>query len=248
MRRTAAHDAGERSGHKSEVGGVPPFNATGGDLVDQVRDWIERQRERLNGRANGAGQRAPSRRPGRRIHAQPQAVPLGSAGARPASPPRSGGGRIRAPRRGDSAERNTYTLILAAVLLVLVIALIAALNWAFGGSSAPGPTPSPVPTPPPALQAPGQLPPGLSPVPSPSPSPSPDTGPGGIGAPPSGRFHVVEGGDTLNRISQRYSVSVEAIMQANGFTDRARILRIGERLVIPDPGASAIPVGSPIPR
>jgi spore germination protein len=57
------------------------------------------------------------------------------------------------------------------------------------------------------------------------------------------RFHVVEGGDTLNRIAQRYGVTVEAIMQANGFQDRNRILRIGERLVIPDP-----PSGSPVPR
>ena len=52
-----------------------------------------------------------------------------------------------------------------------------------------------------------------------------------------------EGGDTLNRIAQRYGVTVEAIMQANGFTDRNRILRIGERLVIPD----TLP-GSPVPR
>jgi len=35
---------------------------------------------------------------------------------------------------------------------------------------------------------------------------------------------------------------VDAIMQANGFTDRNRILRIGERLVIPDPAP-----GSPVP-
>jgi spore germination protein len=55
--------------------------------------------------------------------------------------------------------------------------------------------------------------------------------------------HVVEGGDTLNRIAQRYGVTVDGIMQANGFTDRNRILRIGERLVIPD----AAP-GSPVPR
>ena len=53
----------------------------------------------------------------------------------------------------------------------------------------------------------------------------------------------MEGGDTLNRIAQRYGVTVEAIMQANGFTDRNRILRIGERLVIPDsPPASPAPV------
>jgi LysM repeat protein len=57
---------------------------------------------------------------------------------------------------------------------------------------------------------------------------------------------VVEGGDTLNRIAQKYGVTVEAIMQANGFTDRNRILRIGERLVIPEPGSTG--AGSPVPR
>jgi LysM repeat protein len=73
-------------------------------------------------------------------------------------------------------------------------------------------------------------------VPSPSPSPAQL-------APPSQRVHVVEGGDTLNRIAQRYGVTVEGIMQANGFTDRNRILRIGERLTIPD-----APSASPVPR
>lgn len=43
-----------------------------------------------------------------------------------------------------------------------------------------------------------------------------------------------EGSDTMNRIAQRYGVTVEALMQANGFIDRGRILRIGERLIIPD--------------
>jgi len=61
--------------------------------------------------------------------------------------------------------------------------------------------------------------------------------------PPSQRFHVVEGGDTINRISQRYGVTVERLMEANGITDRNRILRIGERLVIPE-----TPPGSPLPR
>lgn len=59
---------------------------------------------------------------------------------------------------------------------------------------------------------------------------------------PSQRVHVVEGGDTLNRIAQRYGVSVETIMQANGFTDRNRVFRIGERLLIPDAEAAGPPL------
>jgi LysM repeat protein len=123
------------------------------------------------------------------------------------------------------------------VLIVGVIALFFAVSWVLSpsSSSTANPTPAPsasvTPLPNPAAQS--------SPPPffSPSPSPSPTL------APPQQRTHTVEGGDTLNRIAQRYGVSVEAIMQANGFTDRNRILRIGERLVIPDaPPASPAPV------
>lgn len=52
-------------------------------------------------------------------------------------------------------------------------------------------------------------------------------------APGSGRVHVVGEGDTLYRIAQRYGTTVEAIMAANGFTDRSKILHIGDRLTIP---------------
>jgi len=122
------------------------------------------------------------------------------------------------------------------VLIVGVIALFFAVSWVLSPSSpsasaTPAPSASLTTLPNPAAQS--------SPPPffSPSPSPSPTL------APPQQRTHTVEGGDTLNRIAQRYGVTVEAIMQANGFTDRNRILRIGERLVIPDsPPASPAPI------
>lgn len=133
---------------------------------------------------------------------------------------------------------GTYTLILGAVLVVGVIALFFAVSWALGssGSNAGTPVPATGATPlpnPAAISSP-------PPFPSPSPSPSPTALP-----PPQQRTHVVEGGDTLNRIAQRYGVTVEAIMQANGFTDRNRILRIGERLTIPDPAPAPSPVPAP---
>lgn len=49
----------------------------------------------------------------------------------------------------------------------------------------------------------------------------------------SGRVHVVGEGDTLYRIAQRYGTTVEAIMAANGFSDRSKILHVGDRLIIP---------------
>ena len=214
---------------------MPPFSTTGGDLVDQLRDWLDRQRERFttsgsNGRANTA-----DRRPVRRGSLRTQAVPLGTARATPpgSRPPR--GGR---PGRNDRAGRGAYTLILGAVLVVGVIALFFGVNMALEalkGPAAPTATPAVAtgvtPLPNPAAQS--SPPPFLMPSPSPSPTL----------APPQQRTHTVEGGDTLNRIAQRYGVTVETIMQANGFTDRNRILRIGERLVIPDsPPASPAPV------
>ena len=214
---------------------MPPFNSTGEDLVDQLREWFDRQRERFAGRKNGTASRAPARRAARRSGVRSQAVPIGSARAM------SGARANRYGRqRVDRAARGTYTIILFAVLVVATIALGFAVNWALGSSSpSPAPTPSPQvassPLPGPApLSSP---PPAIAPSPSPSPGPAP-----GLPAPQQ-RFHVVEGGDTLNRIAQGYGVTVEAFMQATGFTDRNRILRIGERLVIPDS-----PSGSPVPR
>jgi LysM repeat protein len=139
----------------------------------------------------------------------------------PGRPPRGRRGR------NDRAARGAYTLILGAVLVVGVIALFFAVSLALGpsGTSATGtPAPSPVATQLPNPAAQSSPPPFLLPSPSPSPTLPP----------PQQRTHTVEGGDTLNRIAQRYGVTVEAIMQANGFSDRNRILRIGERLIIPD--------------
>jgi LysM repeat protein len=54
--------------------------------------------------------------------------------------------------------------------------------------------------------------------------------------------YVVEAGDTVARIATRYGVQPESIVQANGFTDPARPLRIGERLILP--GATGTPVAT----
>jgi LysM repeat protein len=227
----------KRVGTRSRTGTrMAPSNSTGGDLVDQLRDWLDRLRDRFAGRRTDV----PAPRPSRRISARAQAVPLGSAQARtigPRQPPerRAGG--------AERAERSAYTLVFAAVLGVLVLGLFFTLSWILGLGSGSGSGAQPVASPAVSVPA-GQLP---SPAPlspssglaaSPSPSPSPDAG---LAAAAVGRVHVVEAGDTLNRLAQRYGVTVDAIMQANSFSDRNRILRIGERLVIPD-------AASPVPR
>lgn len=47
------------------------------------------------------------------------------------------------------------------------------------------------------------------------------------------RTHVVEAGDTLWSLAQRYDSTVEAIVAANNLPDRSATLRIGQTLVIP---------------
>lgn len=61
-----------------------------------------------------------------------------------------------------------------------------------------------------------------------------------VPADPAGdRVHRVVQGDTLGALARRYGVSVGALVTANGFpNDRVR-LRLGQRLVVPGPAASA---------
>ncbi len=52
-------------------------------------------------------------------------------------------------------------------------------------------------------------------------------GPGGT------REYVVGHGDTLYKIAAQYGTTVDAIMAANGFTDRSHVLHVGDKLKIP---------------
>ena len=49
----------------------------------------------------------------------------------------------------------------------------------------------------------------------------------------SGKVHVVGAGDTLYKIAHEYGTTVDALMAANGITDRSKILHVGEKLNIP---------------
>jgi hypothetical protein len=62
-------------------------------------------------------------------------------------------------------------------------------------------------------------------APTPARTTTPSTG--------GSRVHVVGPGDTLTRISQTYGTTVDAIMAANGFSDRSKVLHIGDKLNIP---------------
>ena len=69
------------------------------------------------------------------------------------------------------------------------------------------------------------------------PAPPPTTG--------EPTVHVVAPGDTLFSISQRYGVSQEEIIAANGLTDPNNLV-VGQQLVIPAPGSVTVPP-TPVP-
>jgi lipoprotein NlpD len=51
------------------------------------------------------------------------------------------------------------------------------------------------------------------------------------------RVHVVVRGDTLTGIAARYGVTVAALVAANNLGDDSDVLRIGQRVIVPAPGA-----------
>ena len=57
-------------------------------------------------------------------------------------------------------------------------------------------------------------------------------------------IHTVQSGDTLNRISQQYDVSIDDIMAANGLTD-PNVISVGQQLVIPVGGLPTATVPPP---
>ncbi len=64
------------------------------------------------------------------------------------------------------------------------------------------------------------------------PAPVPEYG--STPLPTGGAIHVVQSGETIWRISRRYGVSVDSVVQANGIQDVTDV-RVGTQLHIPDP-------------
>lgn len=60
------------------------------------------------------------------------------------------------------------------------------------------------------------------------------------------RSHTVVKGDTLNKLSRRYGVAIEAIRQANGV--KGDVIRLGETLMIPAKSGTAISDGGAAER
>jgi LysM repeat protein len=130
--------------------------------------------------------------------------------------------------------------LMGVAFVALVLARVTAPPIGAGGTPAP-PSPTSVASGPVVgpIVSPGSLPsataspiatPTSSPAPTPEATPAPSLSPTPRPAPT--RTYVVQSGDTLYVIAQRFGTTVKAISEANGITDPSRI-RIGQVLAIP---------------
>lgn len=111
------------------------------------------------------------------------------------------------------------------------------------------PTPTPPSTPTPIPTATRVVPPTDTPTPEGGPTSTPPPEATATPVPVETRTgrttHVVQPGENLSQIAQRYGVSVEAIVQANGLEDPS-LIHTGQTLIIPAPG-EVIPTATPRP-
>lgn len=135
--------------------------------------------------------------------------------------------RDASQERGEVIKFATLALVLAMTVLVIAAArplifdgiVPAVLGWSASSAESAPPTVAPTTTPTAAVES-------ISPtVPAATATPIPPT------ATPS--IHIVQAGENLTKIAQRYEISVEAIMETNQMTNPHRIFP-GQRLVIPD--------------
>ena len=96
--------------------------------------------------------------------------------------------------------------------------------------SSPAATSSPTATPRPTAR-PSPTPTAAT-TPTPTPSPTPTPAPTAVPTPPPTTTYIVQEGDTLAAIAQRFGVTTRALQEANGIEDPNTIY-VGQQLVIP---------------
>lgn len=136
------------------------------------------------------------------------------------------------PHIPEPKQSHTGSLL----AFISVLAVLGFGFWtAFGTLTAPDktaqkPSPTLATTPVAASSAPTAVPAAgvaAQPVSASTPGSSATPGPNG------GKVHVVGAGDTLSKIAREYGTTIDAIMAANGITDRSKILHVGDKLNIP---------------
>jgi hypothetical protein len=126
---------------------------------------------------------------------------------------------------------NRPALLVAAVALAVVGLLV--LSSLFGilkGVPAESASPTASPTPSPSASPLASAPPASTSASAPASAPLPSATPVVTPA-PSQRTYVVQQGDTLNEIAQRFGTTAEAIKAANGLTSDT--INVGQVLIIP---------------
>ena len=115
---------------------------------------------------------------------------------------------------------------LAVIGLLVLGSVLGILNGAPGESASPTASPSPSPSASPVASSPPASAAPSAPASAPVPSPTPVVTPA-----PSQRTYVVQQGDTLNDIAQRFGTTAAAIKAANGLTSDT--INVGQVLIIP---------------
>ena len=126
---------------------------------------------------------------------------------------------------------NRPALLVAAVALAVIGLLV--LGSLFGilkGGPAESASPTASPTPSPSASLLASAPPASTSASAPASAPLPSATPVVTPA-PSQRTYVVQQGDTLNEIAQRFGTTAEAIKAANGLTSDT--INVGQVLIIP---------------
>jgi nucleoid-associated protein YgaU len=152
-------------------------------------------------------------------------LPLASAATPVAAVGTSRVSAVDVEPRGGGFGRVLLGLFVILIVLAIGVGLgfgAAALVPSFVDASPPTVTLAPAterPTPPPV--------PTERPTPSPSPTPSPVPSPTPL-------VHTVRRGENLTQIANRYDVTVEAVVAANGIKN-ANLIEVGQKLIIPQP-------------
>ena len=72
-----------------------------------------------------------------------------------------------------------------------------------------------------------------------APTTAPVAPPQATASAPATISYTVQTGDTLDTIAQRHGVSIEAVMAANGYSQRDRVLYAGDKIQVPTPTSHA---------
>ncbi len=140
------------------------------------------------------------------------------------------------PHLTESRDRPVGRWLILGTVLLFLLACAALLVWLRGtsevGSAAATPISSPAAQPSPVQSWPAGLPTPLSGQTAVVPTPTLTRSPSPVPTPTLVQYRV-QVGDTLSGIAQRYGVSVDAIMRANGLKNET--IYAGQLLTIPRP-------------